>query len=188
MVVSLPLLAGCVQSVYPFYEDSDLVFDGSLAGTWVGEGELKPCLLTITADRSRQVRQYNLELLRVPGGCPDLNSDWSKPGGGGQLLQLGQQRFLDVWDDMCGLHTLLKVRANSHTLSLVPIDSDLLADFIRNKTVNLQGRIEGGSAAWGYPDDVLLTSATEDLRKFLRAHADDKNLFRETDALQFVRK
>src|SRR5260370_12042091 len=55
IVLLLPILTGCwVQSVYPFYEDSDVVVDNSLAGTWSGEGELQPCLLNIAFDSGQK--------------------------------------------------------------------------------------------------------------------------------------
>jgi hypothetical protein len=185
-LAALSSLNGCaVQSVYPWYEDEDVVFDGHLAGTWVGEEELKPCLLDITADSTRQVRHYNIEFSKVPGGCPDLNSDCVRLSGGAQVLQLGHQRFFDIWDDEYGLHNLLKIQTDSMTLSLVPMDPDLMGDLIRRKAVKLQGRVQGHTM---WPDDVLLTSSSQDLRKFLRDHADDKNLFSEQDALKFHRK
>ncbi len=101
-------LTGCVvQSVYSWYGDEDVVFDGNLAGAWIREGPMKGCLLNITADPTRQVRHYNIEVSTVPGGCQDLNSESAKLSGGGQMVQSGRQRFFDVWDDRCGLHTLL---------------------------------------------------------------------------------
>ena len=100
------------------------------------------------------------------------------------MLQVGQQRFLDVWDDGCGLHNILKINADSQTLSLMPVDPELLEDLIDNKTVNLQGRTEGGGR-W-FLTEILLTSSTEDLHKFLAEHAGDKGLFK--DAAHFRRK
>lgn len=171
------------QSVFPWYGDEDVVFDGNLAGTWIGEGALKSCLLNITADPTRQVRHYNVEFSNLPGGCPDFDSGTLSAGG--QMLQLGQQRFFDFWDDRCDLHTILKLNADSQTLSLVPIDPELLADLIRNKVVKLQGRIEGHTTL---PADVLLISSSLELRRFLRGHANDKKLFPEEDAWKFHRK
>jgi hypothetical protein len=176
-------LTGCVvQSVYPWYGDEDVVFDGNLAGAWIGEGPMKGCLLNITADPTRQVRHYNIEVSTVPGGCQDVNSESAKLSGGGQMVQSGRQRFFDVWDDRCDLHTLLKINADSQTLSLVPMDPDSMANLIRQK--ELHGRIEGHTT---WPDDILLTSSSSDLRRFLRRHADDKKLFSEEDTMKFHR-
>jgi hypothetical protein len=150
IMMTLPLLTSCVRSVYPFYRNSDVVFDKDLAGSWAGEGELKGCLVNfvnIGADATNnEVRHYDIEFSRAPGGgCSDVLSDGrTEISGGAQLLQVGQQRFLDVWDDGCGLHNILKINADSQTLSLMPVDPELLEDLIDNKTVNLQGRTEGG--------------------------------------------
>ena len=183
-ILGLFLMTGCVQSVFPFYQDSDVVFDGNLAGKWVGEEELKPCLLNITGDSSREVRHYNFEFSKVQGGCPDWNGDRQKLTGGGQLLQLGSQRFVDVWDDDYTLHSILKIKADAKTLALVPIDPDLVADMIDHKEAKLQGRVDA-HAMW--PSDIILTSPAQDLRNFLREHADDKGLFSEKDAFRFHR-
>jgi hypothetical protein len=183
--MTLALLTSCVQSVYPFYEDSDVVFDKGLAGLWVGEGELKPCLLNIIADSTSEPGHYEVEFAKGAGGCSSLNPDRTKASGGARLLQVGQQRFLDVWDDKYFLHNILKIRVDSRTLALIPIDPDFLGDLIQQGTVKLQGRVQG-STMW--LNNILLTSSTEDLRRFLAEHAGDKGLFSEKDALQFRRK
>ena len=38
------------------------------------------------------------------------------------------------------------------------------------------------------PDDVLLTSPTEDLRRFLRSHANDEKVFPAEETVKFHRK
>ena len=58
----------------------------------------------------RQVRHDNVEITKeTPQGCADLGES-SKWSAGGQLLQIGQQRFVEVWDDRCDLYTLLKLK------------------------------------------------------------------------------
>jgi hypothetical protein len=189
IMVTLPLLTSCVQSVYPFYRDSDVIFDQDLAGSWVGVGEVvgdKGCLVDIVADAIREVRHYNVELARAPGGgCSDVPSDLTPISGGAQLLKVGQQRFLDVWDDDYGLHNIFKINADSQTLSLIPVEPDPLEHRMNNKTVNLKGRIEGHTM---WPTDILLTSSTEDLHKFIVKHAGDKDLFGAQDAVRLRRK
>jgi hypothetical protein len=173
---------GCVQSVYPWYEERDVVFEGDLGGTWVGEGDVDSCVLRITADPARESRHYDLEASKVEGGCPDIENGVNL-GGGGQLVRIGRQRFLDVWDDNYHLHTILKINIDPKALSLVAIDSDALGSLIKRKGVKLRGRVEGHLRD---PDDVLLTSSTLDLRRFLIAHAGDPKLF--GPELRFHRK
>jgi hypothetical protein len=52
-------LAGCVQSIFPWHADEDVVFDANLAGAWIGDGDTEGCSLNITADPTRQVRHYS---------------------------------------------------------------------------------------------------------------------------------
>lgn len=178
-------LTGCVQSVFPWHADEDVVFDANLAGAWIGDGDMEGCSLNIIADAARQVRHYNIEITRMtPQNCEDLGESrkWSA---GGELLQIRQQRFVEVWDDKCGLYTLLKLNGDSQTMSLVPMDSDVLAQFIDAKREKLQGRVDGHSIQ---PDDVLLTSPTEDLRRFLRNHANDEKVFPAGETVRFHRR
>ncbi len=101
------------------------------------------------------------------------------------MVHSGRQRFLDVWDDRCDLHTLMKINADSQTISFLPMDPDLMADLIRKNAVKLRGRIQGHTT---WPDDVLLTSSSSDLRRFLRRHANDKELFSEEETMKFHRQ
>src|SRR5438309_4558830 len=93
IVMSLPLTTGCwVQSVYPFYEESDVVADNSLVGTWAGEGELQPCLLNIAFDPGEKV--YNIAMSKSAEAkaemkCVEMTAK-------GHVVQLGPQRFIDV--------------------------------------------------------------------------------------------
>lgn len=181
-LVALFGFTGCVQSVSPWYEERDVVFDGDLAGIWVGEGDLDSCVLRITGGSAPESRFYNLEFSKVEGGCPDIK-DGFKLTGGGQLVRVDRQRFLDVWYDDYRLHSALKINLDPRVLSFVPIDSDALGSLIRHKSVKLRGRVE---AHLRDPDDVLLTSTTRDLRRFLIDHGGDPKLF--SAELRFHRK
>ena len=184
-VLVLLSLTGCVKSVYPWHAEEDVAFDASLAGAWIGEGDIDGCLLRISADITHQARHYNFEITKdTPQGCSDLNES-DKWAGGGQLLQIGQQRFVELWEDKCDLYTLLKLEADAQTITVVPMDSDALGELIRARKERLQGRVEGHTMQ---ADDVLLTSSTEDLRRFLRSHADDKKVFAADVAVKFHRR
>src|SRR5437588_12096131 len=74
LVLNLPLLTGCwVQSVYPFYRDSDVIVDPTLTGTWAGDEEVKSCLLKIGWDSDSQ--SYKLELSSSQAGITKQDSD-----------------------------------------------------------------------------------------------------------------
>ncbi len=188
-IMSLPLTTACwVQSVYPFYEESDVVVDTRLAGTWSGEGELQPCLLNIAFDSGEKV--YNLALSKSSEAkagmkCPELRAK-------GHLVQMGSQRFLDVVPSdeksPAELHSLVKIKLDGQNLLLVPIDADWLANAIRDKTLDLPARIDEEKAAVVPSVDVILTSPTQDLRNLLREAADAKGAFSDEDQMRFHKK
>src|SRR6266704_9567 len=178
----LPILTGCwVQSVYPFYEDSDVVVDNNLAGAWSGEGELQPCLLNIAFDSGEKV--YNIAVsksgeAKAEMKCTELRAK-------GHLVQMGSQRFLDVVPSdeksPAELHSLVKIKADGQDLVLVPIDADWLANAIRDKTLDLPARIDDKGS-------TVLPSTTRDLRNLLRESADAKGAFSDEDQMRFHKK
>ncbi len=185
----LPILTGCwVQSVYPFYEDSDVVVDNNLAGAWSGEGELQPCLLNITFDSGEKV--YNIAVSRSGEAkaemkCTELRAK-------GHLVQIGSQRFLDVVPSdeksTAELHSLVKIKADGPNLVLAPLDADWLANAIREKTLDLPARIDEKGSAVLPSVDVILTSPTRDLRNLLHESADAKGAFSDEDQMRFHKK
>src|SRR5258708_6130553 len=184
----MPFTTGCwVRSVYPFYEDSDVVIDQTLAGAWVGEGELRNCVLAINL--SAASRTYTIEVANSENktaGCKATTETQSESMEfRGQLVQIGQRRFFDVVNvDHDGLDMLLKVETDKPGLALTPMDSEWMANAMDSNTVKLQGRAEafGGEFGTGPPPDgrVTLVSATSELREFLRQHVSDKGVFSES--------
>jgi len=185
-IMSLPLTTGCwVQSVYPFYEESDVVADDSLAGTWVGEAELQPCLLNIAFDPGEKV--YNIAMSKSAEATEEMKC--VEMTAKGHLVQLGSQRFVDVVPtdekSLAQLHSLMKVKLDGQNLVLVPLDADWLADAIRDKTLDLIARIDEKVVP---PVDVILTSPTRDLRNLLRKSGDAEGAFSDKDQMRFRKR
>jgi hypothetical protein len=185
-VMSLPLTTGCwVQSVYPFYEESDVVADNSLVGTWAGEGELQPCLLNIAFDPGDKV--YDIAVSKSAEAKEEMKC--TEISAKGHLVQLGSQRFLDVIPtdekSLAELHSLMRVKPDRQNLVLVPMDADWLADAIRDKTLDLTARIDEKVVP---PVDVILTSPTRDLRTLLRKSGDAEGAFSDKDQMRFHKK
>jgi len=185
-IISLPLTAGCwVQSVYPFYEESDVVADDSLAGTWVGEAELQPCLLNIAFDPGEKI--YNIAMSKSAEATEEMKC--VEMTAKGHLVQLGSQRFVDVVPtdekSLAQLHSLMKVKLDGQNLVLVPLDADWLADAIRDKTLDLIARIDEKVVP---PVDVILTSPTRDLRNLLRKSGDAEGAFSDKDQMRFRKR
>src|ERR1700719_1075517 len=177
-VMSLPLTTGCwVQSVYPFYEESDVVTDNGLAGTWAGEGELQACLLNIAFDPGEKV--FNIAMSNSGEAKEEMTGPEVKAKG--HLVQLGSQRFLDVvpTDEKfpTELHSLVKVKPDMQNLVLVKMDAECLANAIRDKTLDLPARIDEKWSGVVPSVDVILTSPTRDLRNLLRESGDAKGAF-----------
>jgi hypothetical protein len=185
-IISLPLTAGCwVQSVYPFYEESDVVADDSLAGTWVGEAELQPCLLNTAFDPGEKI--YNIAMSKSAEATEEMKC--VEMTAKGHLVQLGSQRFVDVVPtdekSLAQLHSLMKVKLDGQNLVLVPLDADWLADAIRDKTLDLIARIDEKVVP---PVDVILTSPTRDLRNLLRKSGDAEGAFSDKDQMRFRKR
>jgi len=185
-IMSLPLTTGCwVQSVYPFYEESDVVADDSLAGTWLGEAELQPCLLNIAFDPGEKA--YNIAMSKSAEATEEMKC--VEMTAKGHLVQLGSQRFVDVVPtdekSLAQLHSLMKVKLDGQNLVLVPLDADWLADAIRDKTFDLTARIDEKVVP---PVDVILTSPTRDLRNLLRKSGDAEGAFSDKDQMRFRKK
>src|SRR5260370_12338244 len=86
ILASLLVLSGCwVQSVYPFYEDSDVIVDSNLSGTWAGDGELKGCSLGISLDATTQA--YTLVVSKSTDAHPNLECDSMTPQANLQQMQ-----------------------------------------------------------------------------------------------------
>jgi hypothetical protein len=188
-IMGLSLTTGCwVQSVYPFYEQSDVVADNSLVGTWVGEGELQPCLLNITFNPEEKA--YNIATSK--SGEAKEGMKCAETSAKGHLVQLGTERFLDILptDDKtpAELHSLLKIKPDRQDLVLVPLDADWLANAIRDKTLDLTARIDESGPAVVPSVDLILTSPTRDLRKVLRESGDARGAFSDEDQMRFHKK
>jgi hypothetical protein len=187
IVLFVPLLTGCwVQSVYPFYEDSDVIVDANLNGTWAGDGELKGCSLAISVDAATQT--YTLAVSKSAEADPTLKCDSMTSEG--KLLHMGTQRFLDIVPDQergwpVTLDTLLKVDADKQKLSLTPLDPDWIENAMNEKAVKLQGRVQEFGVLPRFVA-VTLVSPTSDLRDFLR-QGDTKAAFSESSKMSFRR-
>jgi len=177
-----------VQSVYPFYEESDVVVDPGLVGNWEGDSELKSYLLKIGLDPA--ARTYTIDVAKL--GDIKTAAQCQAATFEGKLVQIGAQRFLDVVPDQekcwaAPLDSLMKVETDKQKLVLTPLDPDWIASAMDDKSVKLQGRTQEFGVLPRFVA-VTLVSPTSDLRDFLRAHGSEKSVFSETGRMAFQRK
>ena len=182
------LCTGCwVQSVYPFYSDTDIIVDTELAGTWLGDGELKGCVLNINLESS--TRTYTLAVSKNADG--NSSTPCQSATFEGKLIQIGGGRFIDMVPDpqtswAASLDTLLKLNVGNQKLALTPLDPEWVANALNEKAVKLEGRVQEFGIIPRI-SEVTLVSTTDDLRQFLR-EADAKNAFRASGEMHFTRK
>jgi len=159
------------------------VADNSLVGTWVGEGELQPCLLNIAFDPSEKV--YNIAMSKSAEAKEEMKC--TEISAKGHLVQFGSQRFLDVsplmknpWQNAQPDES----QARQATLVLVPMDVDWLADAIRGKTLDLTARIDEKLSRRLTSFSLLRPGPAQLLRK----SGDAEGAFSDKDQMRFHQK
>ncbi|HXZ28823.1 MAG TPA: hypothetical protein VEG08_12595 [Terriglobales bacterium] len=173
------LLTGCfVESLHPIYDKAvpPAATDPALLGTWQTDkgADDKPASLAI-ADQGDN--RYSLKYTE-DGKTTELR---------GALVQVGSQRYLDVWIEqwdqfqlplaasahLAPTHSFWKVSRDGDTLTLARLDYDRLKE-----------SIEKHKAAPDYTvvddDFLVLTGTPARLRDFLQKYATDPAVFAKT--------
>ncbi|HEX9222946.1 MAG TPA: hypothetical protein VF860_06420 [Candidatus Acidoferrales bacterium] len=192
MTLLVPLQGCLVTSVFPLFDDANqTVFDPSLVGAW--RSEENGCTLEIR--KANRIASYYVEYSapaeKQGDGCWIDNGKSVKFWG--ELVQIGTHRFADLeptaenecsWD----LHSFYKLDRDGDSLAALPFDSDWVARKLREKKLQVEGRIDSGSGAFGFPDTVILASKPKKLRDFARTYADDPAAFvKDLPQFHFVR-
>jgi hypothetical protein len=159
-------VAGCIPSLQPLYTDRTTTFEPALVGVWEQESAESPW-----AFARKETNIYGLTYTDKQG----------KPGQfEARLVKLGDKYFLDLFPEdpqqvenayykfhLLRVHTFLKVSLNGSAMRLAGMDPGWLnrqlnADpaIVRHATVN---------------EMIVLTASSEELQKFVRLHADDKD-------------
>jgi hypothetical protein len=163
------LFTGClVVSVYPYYNEKDLVFETGLVGSWVktdGQSErwkfekqdTNTYQLTVTNSSGTNVMQAHLFKLRgqlfIDLYAPDASTDVQPPP--------------------IPSHLLLRVQSLSPSLKLTVLDFAWLRDLLLKNPKALRHEIIKTNDK---PEDrpIALTADTAELQAFLAKHLDTK--------------
>ncbi len=166
VVATLALLAGCVPSLYPFYTESDLVFEPALLGTW-WDGDGGDVSWTFA-----QGGEKAYDLIHEENGA--------KQEFQAHLFRLGAVLWLDLYPvtpkepDFHDMHLV-----PAHTVSRVWLEDGALRvgmlsyDWIK-AAIERKPRFVAHAQL---EDGLVLTAPTAQLQKLLRAHADDPEAF-----------
>jgi hypothetical protein len=169
-IAGIVLLAlGCpARSIFPLFNEKEIVFNKDLVGTWVGKDVLKI--------EQFGEKGYQAVLEEAPG-----------PGKSGastlyrlQLGKVGKYWFLDstpaedskVDYHYLKAHLITKIRLEGDALYLATLEGDRLKELI-----------DAGSLKISHvrsDNDILLTASPEELQKLVLRLADDEKAFKES--------
>ncbi len=186
-LLALLIFPGCwVFSFSPVFEEKDLAFDASLAGTW---WQPRPgCTLVITTDvKDRSyLLDYSSPKTQSDGECLFDSGEQFKFSG--HLFELKDRLFLDIVpaeEKTCfpcvPLHSTYQVGLDKASLALTPLNDKWLETEISRKTVSVE-------TAKTPEYDLILTAGTADLKELYTKYMNDKEAFRPMPELTFERK
>lgn len=179
-------LAGCepVQSVYPFFDGKDVVFEPRLVGRWNSQSSRATLNLTRAAENS------NDYAVRCTFGDDSPNEDEPQEAEfslEGHLFKIDDESYLDLfsrsitlkpkgdmldWKVDSGLftaptHTVYRVWLDADQLKLAHLDDDQVRGFVHEK--DLKVAVES-------TDFFLLIAPTRELQSQILAYAEEEGL------------
>ncbi len=191
LIALLLLLNGCapVDSFFPLYLPEDSAFDNRLIGNWQpvvtdADSSEKDSRWFITKSKEEKFYDFKWGAVGAKGGFVAKV----------RLVQLASNLFIDFEGDDGAIDSAEKSDSivpfpiiSTHMLGRVWLEKDTLRiQFLSDDWVKKQ--VKAGTFSLAHVDQKggsIVTAQTEELRKFMQAHADD------TDALsekyEFVR-
>jgi hypothetical protein len=168
------LLAACIPSVNPFYEDKDVVVDPHLIGEWQEKGtNSEPEVWKFEQSTNNA---YDLTVLQ----------DGKSGKFRAHLFKLKQEQFLDLIPTDCDYatnqadlvaysmfpgHLLMRVGQIDPELKLAVSDYDWLEKFLQKNPKAIDHHLEY--------ERIILTADTRDLQKFVLKHLGTNELFKD---------
>jgi len=169
-IAAIALLAlGCpARSIFPLFNEKDLVFNKDLVGTWVGKDILK-------IEQSGE-KSYKAVFLETPEpGKGDASAPYTL-----QLGKVGKYWFLDstptedskVDPHFIKGHMITKLRLEGDALYISTLEGDRLKELIDAGTLKVSHVMRG--------NEILLTASPEELQKLVLRLAEDEKAFKES--------
>jgi hypothetical protein len=172
------LAAGCVPSLNPLYEEGDVIFDGSLIGTWSEAGSRETWQLSSCSD----LREYSLTHTDEKGKKGEFSA---------KLVRVGDQTFLDIVPIKPGFtqndfyqghffstHTFAHIVKEGSSIKMSVLEPSGLKEVAAtNPNAISHQKIRG---------EVVLTASPKEIQRFLLANLNNREAFSEP--AEMVRK
>ncbi len=192
-------LAGCepVQSVYPFFDSKEVIFEPRLVGEWKsldGGTTFNLRFVRAAEDSNDYAVTYSIRDDSSKDGEPG-EAEFSLEG---RLFKISDVPYLDLvsrsitfkptgdtlnWEVHSGLftaptHTVYRVWLEADQLKLAYLDDDRVKRFVGEKDLKV---------ATDSPGYFLLTGTTRELQSQILANAEDEELL-DSDSMEFARQ
>jgi len=187
------LLNGCapINSIFPLYVPEDTAYDTRLIGDWqpvVTDPESSDKNARWIFTKSSKDKFYDFKW-----GAVGMKGAFVAKA---RLVKLGDSLFIDFEGDDGAVDSADKTESivpfpiiSTHMVSRVWLDHETLqVRFLSDDWVKKQ--VKAGTFSLAHLDadgGMILTAGTEDLRKFMQAHAEDKDALSENFELKRIK-
>ncbi len=172
------LLGGCVLSLHPLYTEKDLIFEEKLLGTWAKND----------SKETWQFKQVNGDKYYKMIYTDEKGKKGPFDAG---LGKLNNMMFLNIFPQepklkandfykfhILRVHSFIKIEQIEPTLKMRIMNPEKMKEMLENDPNLIKYEI--------VQDRLVLTASTEELQKFMKAHANDEGLFGEPSELKRV--
>lgn len=169
------LIAGCASTVSPLYVRTDAVTDPAIVGTWVSTAEDNQGTAQIEESKNGS---YQVTVHTKSDDDTTYEAHLVKLGGASfaDLLLTGYRHAgqdIDIPNGAVPLHQLVKYQIAGDDLSLFLIDGDAFEKSAKQPGFLLQFRSTKEGTGSQLSGDTVITSSTDDLRRYFSAHPAD---------------
>lgn len=160
---------GCpARSLYPFFEERNLVFNPGLVGAWTDQEKKETYFF-----QKGEGKNYDVIICEESGDTTHYTA---------QLGQIGKVWFLgscpkdDIKDfQLVPTHIISKLLLNGDSLIFATLESDYVRKFIDSKKIKISYVTQ--------KEDIILTAPTEELQQLIFQLAQDNKAFSNTTTL-----
>ena len=165
------LLGGCVLSLHPLYTEDDLIFEEKLLGNWGKNGSTE----TWQFERGNGDKSYEVLYTDENGKNGSFDAGLGKLNNVMYLNMFPQEPDLKQNDyykfHILRAHSFLKIERIEPKLVMRVMNPDKMQKMLENDPNLIKHEV--------VEDRLILTASTEELQKFMKAHANVEDFFGE---------